>query len=91
MFKDYYKDKGIMPKSFKILQNSEDFVLNRPSTTEANKKGKGQNLYLIKTYIVWIYTYKRFICHIYYSFVGNRGLAMAIFLNMELKNIFHNK
>ena len=26
-FKDYYKDKGITPKSFKISQISEDFVL----------------------------------------------------------------
>ena len=27
-------------------------AIKRPSTTESNKKGKGQNLYLTKPYIV---------------------------------------
>ena len=70
---------------------NQHYLLNRPSTSESNKKGKGQNLYLTKPYIVGIYTHRRLIYNIYHSFVGNRGLAMAIFLNMELKNNFLNK
>ena len=38
-------------KQERTKQDIHDYI-NRPSTTESNKKGKGQNLYLIKIYIV---------------------------------------